>query len=199
MHGLSGVVERSPYAGIFVLLILGGVGLPLPQDITLILCGLSISTGIIRPVPTLIVVYSGLLIADYFLYSVGRKYGPSIVTHKRFRRILTPERLAMLEDKFNKRGVLIILLGRHVIGVRAQLILITGIMGMPPHKFLAADAVASLFTMAIWLGTGYAGGNSLQAIRRGIIRTEHIVILITILLIVIWLFVRYFKSRRNKA
>jgi len=46
MSDISGIVEQFPYLGIFALLVLGDIGLPLPEDTTLILsaycsCGLS--------------------------------------------------------------------------------------------------------------------------------------------------------------
>ena len=69
-------IENFPYLGMFILLILGGVGLPFPEDATLILCGLLISTHVIRPIPALLTVYAGLLIADLTLHFIGRKIWP---------------------------------------------------------------------------------------------------------------------------
>ncbi|MGE5893104.1 MAG: hypothetical protein ACM34I_03520, partial [bacterium] len=64
MTTLSAIVEHSPYAGLFVLLILGGIGFPFPEDATLILCGFLMAQQVIEPVRALVVVYGGLLIAD---------------------------------------------------------------------------------------------------------------------------------------
>ncbi|MGC1403899.1 MAG: DedA family protein, partial [Thermodesulfobacteriota bacterium] len=137
-------IENFPYLGMFVLLILGGVGLPFPEDATLIMCGLLISTQVVRPIPALLTVYAGLLIADLTLHFIGRKYGRQIVAHRRFRKIISPERLSYLEEKFNQRGVLFILMGRHFFGLRAQIFLVSGVMRMPSLKFLLADAFSSI-------------------------------------------------------
>src|SRR5512146_1081402 len=110
LHILS-IVEQFPYLGLFILLVLGGIGFPFPEDTTLILCGFLIYNSVVKPVPALLVVYGGLLITDVALYFVGKKYGRMIVTHKRFHRIISPERLSLLESKFNKRGVLVVLVG----------------------------------------------------------------------------------------
>jgi membrane protein DedA with SNARE-associated domain len=189
-------VEHFPYLGLFALLILGGIGFPFPEDATLILCGFLISTKVVKPIPALFVVYSGLLIADLFLYFVGKKYGRMIVTHKRFQKIISPERLAALEDKFNKKGILVILIGRHLVGLRAQIFLVAGVMRMSPLKFLAADAFSSLFTMALMIGAGYMGGNSLEIIKRDITKIEHIGILLAVMIFAVYLLFRYFKSMR---
>jgi membrane protein DedA with SNARE-associated domain len=192
-------VEHFPYLGLFVLLILGGIGFPFPEDTTLILCGFLISTDVVKPIPAILTVYSGLLIADFGLYVIGKKYGRTIVNHKRFHKIISPERLSMIEDKFNKKGTLIILLGRHLVGLRAQIFLAAGVMRMSALKFIMADAVSSIFTIALMVGAGYLGGNSLQVIKRDITRIEHIGILAVIILLTIYLFFRYFKSRRSKT
>ncbi|MEW6110282.1 MAG: DedA family protein, partial [Nitrospirota bacterium] len=161
MHNFPGLIEHFPYTGLFLLLILGGIGFPFPEDTTLILCGFLISTHVVKPVPALLVIYSGLLIADLFLYFVGKKYGRKIITHKRFRKIVSPERLAALEDKFNKRGIFVVLFGRHLVGLRPQIFLVAGVMRMSALKFIMADAVSSIFTIALMAGAGYMGGNSL--------------------------------------
>ncbi len=197
MANISGLVAQFPYIAVFLLLIFGGIGFPFPEDTTLILSGFLISTEVVKPVPILLVVYSGVLLADFGLYFFGRKYGRRIVTHKRFHKIITMERLSRLEEKFKRKGGLIILIGRHVIGLRAQIFLAAGVLRMPAPKFLVMDAVASIFTMAVLVGIGYIGGNSLRVVIRDITRIEHMAILLGILLLVIFMLYRYFKSRRN--
>lgn len=196
MFEISGFIENFKYLGIFVLLILGGIGLPFPEDATLIICGFLLSHDIIKLIPALIVIYIGLLISDSFLYFIGRKYGRSIVMHKKFQKILTPERLSALEVKFNKKGSLIILFGRHLAGLRAQLFIVAGTMKMSASKFLISDGISSLFTMALWGGVGYLGGNSLQIIKNDITRIEHVAIFIFTFLLTIYLLVKYFRSKR---
>ncbi len=179
----------------FILLILGGVGLPFPEDATLIMCGLLISTQVVWPIPALLTVYAGLLLADLLLHFIGRKYGRQIVTHRRFRKWISPERLSFLEKKFNQRGILLILFGRHLAGLRAQIFLVSGILRMPALKFLLTDAVSSLFTMALMIGAGYWGGNGVKLLKRGIVRIEHIVILVIIFSITIYSLYRYMKPK----
>jgi membrane protein DedA with SNARE-associated domain len=191
-------IEHFPYLGLFSLLILGGIGLPFPEDATLILCGFLISTQVVKPFPALITVYAGLLIADLTLHFIGKKYGRKVVTHRRFRKLISSERLSFLEEKFNRRGILIILLGRHVAGLRAQIFLVSGIMRMPALKFLVTDAVSSLFTMALMIGVGFWGGNSLKFIKQGMVRIEHIAVLVVIFFILFYSVYRYLKPKLIK-
>lgn len=195
MSDIPGLVEHFHYIGLFILLVLGTMGLPFPEGITLMLCGFLISHEIIRPIYALIVVFTGMLTGDLIMFSFGRKYGRMVVTHKKFHRIISPQRLSTLEDKFNKWKTLFILFGRHL---GFHVFLVAGIMRMPYLKFLALDIVSSILTIAVMVGAGYIGGNSLQVIKKDITRIEHIVIFLVIILLVIYLLFRYFKSRRDK-
>jgi membrane protein DedA with SNARE-associated domain len=197
MSGIFKLVAHFPYYGLFILLTLGAFGFPFPEDTTLILCGFLISTRVVFAVPALLVVYTGLLSADFILFSFGRKYGSMIVTHKKFRKIISPKRLSYLKNKFDKWGVLFIILGRHIIVLRAQLLITAGVMKMPVAKFLITDAITIPVTMLIMVGLGYIGGNSLKIIKSDITRIEHLAILLIIFLFVLFLLIKFFKSRRG--
>jgi membrane protein DedA with SNARE-associated domain len=182
---LSTIFGHFPYLGLFLLLIFGGIGFPFPEGGTLILCGLLISTNVIRPIYTLVIAYSGVLIGDFLFYSFGRKYGRMIITHRMFRRILSPKRLKMLADKFNKWGILFIFIGGRLIG---EIFLVAGILKMPRWKFIIIDTLSSLLTVVIWIGLGYLGGHTLQIIREDIARIEHILIYFLISIVIYFSF-----------
>lgn len=197
MLGATTLVEHFPYIGIFILLILGGVGLPFPEDATLILSGFLVGQNAIKPFQTFLTVYSGLLISDFFLYWVGKKYGRMVVEHKRFQKIISPDRLSKLEEKFKRGDVWVILIGRHFLGLRAQIFLAAGVMRMPAIKFLITDATTALLTIAFMGGMGYAGGNSVQILRRDLTRIEHIAIVVLMMLIAGWIVFKYFKGNKK--
>ena len=190
-------INHFPYIGIFLLLILGEIGFPFPEDVILILSGFLTAHDVIKPLPAFLVVYLGLLITDFSLYVVGKKYGRSIVEHKRFHKIISPDRLSKLEEKFKKWGGLVIFLGRHVWGLRAQIFLVAGVMKMSAIKLLVADGIAAFFTIALWGGIGYLGGNSLQVLRKDVTRIEHIGVVVLVLLLFGGVIFRYFRNNRK--
>ena len=190
------LVEHSPYVGIFILLILGEIGLPFPEDATLILSGFLIAQKVTKPLPTVVVVYCGLLLTDFSLYWVGKKYGRKVIDHKRFRRILSAERLLTLEEKFRKWGIYVVFVGRHFLGIRAQVFLVAGVMRMSTLKFVLADAASAILTMMLMVGIGFLGGNSLQVLQKDLKRVEHIGILILFTLFTGWMIYKYFRNRK---
>jgi len=191
------LIENSPYIGLFALLILGGIGLPFPEDATFILCGFLIQAQTVKTVPALLVIYLGVLIADFILYSFGRKYGRMVVSHRRFHRFLSPEKLTDLEKRFKRKGIFFILLGRHFIGLRAQIFIVSGIMRMHPLKFLLTDAVAVTFTIAVMVSIGYAGGHSLKDLGIDVGNTEYVAYFLLMSFIMGYIVLKYIRKRRR--
>jgi membrane protein DedA with SNARE-associated domain len=193
------IIQHFTYIGIFCLLILGGVGFPFPEDAVLIMTGLLIAHDAIKLIPAVLIIYPSLLIADFILYSIGRKYGRMIVEHKRFSKIVSPATLLRFEEKFTRWGALMVFLGRHFVGFRAPIFLISGVMRISRTKFLIADGLSAIITISFNLGLGYLGGNSLLMLRKGITRVDYILILSLVILVAGWIILRYFRDRVKKT
>jgi membrane protein DedA with SNARE-associated domain len=139
-----------------------------------------------------------VLIADLIIYAFGKKYGRMVVCHKWFHRFLSSERLEILEDKFKKRGILFILFGRHFIGLRVQIFLVSGILRMHPVKFFITDAFTVTFTIAIMVSIGYLGGHSLKDIGIDIRKIEHVAIFLFVSFSLLYLFFKYIWLRKKR-
>jgi membrane protein DedA with SNARE-associated domain len=150
-----------------------------------------------KPLPTLVVVYCGLLLTDFSLYWVGKKYGRKVIEYKRFRRILSTERLSILEEKFKKWGIYVVLVGRHFLGIRAQIFLAAGVMRMSALKFIMADAASAILTITLMVGIGFLGGNSIQILQKDVKRVEHVGILVLAILLTGWVLYKYFRNRKK--
>jgi membrane protein DedA with SNARE-associated domain len=161
---ISALLGRFPYAGIVVSLILGSVGFPLPEDAILLCSGLLIARGVLSPAPALATVFAGVLLSDLSMYTLGKRFGRRIVTHRWFGRIIRGDRLAAIEVRFNIHGTWVILLCRQIFGMRSQVLLIAGVMRMRFARFLITDAFAVLLTMAIMVTAGYTGGRAIDGI-----------------------------------
>jgi membrane protein DedA with SNARE-associated domain len=199
---ITEIIGSHPYAGLFVLLILGGFGVPFfPEDATFILCGFLIQGNIVKTIPGLIVIYTGALIADFIIYLFGRRYCRMAVCHRWFQKILPSERLAALEEKYQKRGILFVLFGRHFVGLRVQVFLVSGIMRMHPLKFILTDAFTVIFTIALMVSIGYAGGHGLEDVGIYTSKIKHIryvVVLLFFTFFIGYLVLKYLQSRRKE-
>jgi len=198
MDQTTSLIQPSPYVGIFLLLILGTLGLPFPEDTTLMLSGFLMAHDIIQSLPALIVIYPTLLMTDFLLYWIGKRYGRRVVEHKIFHRIISLNRLLKLEGKFRKRGIWVVFFGRHLLGVRAQIFLAAGVMRMPARKFLLADALSALITMAMMIGIGYFGGSQIKMLREDLARMNHMMMFSVVLICLWWFLSRYIRRKKMK-
>lgn len=154
------LIAQFSYLAVFLLLVAGGVGAPVSEELTLIAGGVAIARGG-GSLPLMIVVaLAGVLCGDYLLYRIGRKLGPKAMTSKRFGKILTPERVAKVEGYFLKYGAWTIFGAGFVAGLRAPTFLISGVINYPIRKFLLADlACVVLFVPGItYLGYRFGMG-----------------------------------------
>lgn len=150
--------------------------------------------NVLKPIPSFLAAYSGLLITDFSLFYAGKKYGRKIVEHKRFRKIISREKLSKLEKKFKKWGIWVIFLGRHILGLRAQIFIVSGMMKMPVTKFIFADAISALFTIGLWGVIGYLGGNSIQGLKKDITNIQSIVVVAFFLFVIGGIIFWYLRS-----
>ena len=73
---LEAYLAEFTYAGIFLLLFLCGLGLPVPEDIPILVSGYLSHLGTIRPWPALAVNLAGILLGDLMIFSFGYWMGP---------------------------------------------------------------------------------------------------------------------------
>ena len=105
----------------------------------------------------------------------------------------------MLEDKFKKKGVLFILFGRHLLGLRAQVFLVSGVMRMHPLKFLLTDAFTVIFTIAVMVLIGYVGGDSLKDIGIDKRKIEYVAVFLFISFFTAYLILKYIRNKRKEV
>jgi membrane protein DedA with SNARE-associated domain len=192
LNAVTSLIPHFPSLGIFLLLVLGTFGLPFPEDTTLILSGFLTAQGVVSIPPTLLIIYPTLLMTDFLIYWSGRRYGRKVVEHRRFQRLISPGRLQRLEEEFGKWGIFVIVLGRQVPGLRAQIFLTAGVVKFPTARFILADAVSALVTITLMAGIGYIGGERDQTWREalsgiGQVATVGLAAVVAVALLLKWL------------
>ena len=199
LTNMTNLISHCPYVGILLTLILGGIGLPFPEDAVLLLSGLLIAHGTIRLLPTFLVVFPLLLLTDFFIFFVGRRYGKTLVQHKRLGKLISAEKLLKFEERFRRRGAWVVFFGRHILGLRTPIFLAAGITRMSVAKFLIVDAATALFMVALfWGGTGLLGGELIERLTTGAARIGHLAMVVFLILLVGWVGYRCWKRSLEK-
>lgn len=147
------------YGVLFALMVLGGMGLPMPEEVVLLLGGYLAYLEFIDFWPAILVLIIGIIIGDGAAYFLGRLFGDRLLS-----KIIRFKPVAALFVKtgkyFDKYGDKIILLSRPLVGVRSAFLFFAGHHRVSFVKFLFFDIIATIpwtffmVFLSYYLGTG---------------------------------------------
>jgi len=148
--------QNSPLSlwGPFIVLLLCGLGLPIPEDIVLVTAGVLGQIDGRSWIEISILMYAGVLGGDTITFFAGRYVGGRVLTSHWFQRIFPPQKQAKVVDFFDKNGSMGMFIGRFLPGLRAPIFFTAGSMKVPFVKFLFFDGLAALLSVPVfvWLG-----------------------------------------------
>src|SRR2546426_7218200 len=173
MGALAQFLEEFTYAGIFLALFLGGLGVPLPEEVAVLTAGVLAHEQVVRWWLALPLCVLGVLSGDVALYWAGRHWGERVLGWWLVRRILSVERERTLTEAYHRHGVKIVFSARHVMGLRAAAFLTAGIVRLPFSRFLAVDAVASLVSVPLGFGAAFLFTDQLERVMSDVHRVER--------------------------
>jgi membrane protein DedA with SNARE-associated domain len=164
LHDLLGEASGLvAYLTVFGILLACGLGLPLPEDISLILGGFLAHKGAVSLPIMMIVGFTGILVGDSMIYYAGRRIGTRVGrTGGFFARIVTPEKRAKVESLFTQHGQKIVMIARFLPGVRAVTYFTAGSAGMSYWRFIFWDGIAALASAPVFVYLGYRFGGELE-------------------------------------
>lgn len=188
-----------PYAGVAIVFLLCGLGLPLPEEIVLVAAGYVTFKGFASFGWMMAACAGSILAGDAVPFLLGRVFGPRLLRLRALRMIVNRRRLAQLDHWFRRRGDLAVFFARFVPGLRVVAYFTAGTLRMRVHRFLVLDiaGIALVCPPLIWVG--YHFGNVIddaivrvQQVERGILWT----VIGGLVLAALWVMLR--RSRRQR-
>jgi membrane protein DedA with SNARE-associated domain len=166
-------VDTFTYLGIFALLVLGSLGVPIPEEMPIIAAAVLSHEGIVRWWYAVPLCLLGVLSGDMVLYWVGRYWGEQVLQWRVVRLVLSPAREQWLKAAYRRHALKTVVTARHVMGLRAAAFLTAGSANVPFWKFVAADAGAALFGVPLVFGLAYFFTDQIKAIMADVHRAER--------------------------
>jgi membrane protein DedA with SNARE-associated domain len=192
---LQGFLEHFGYAAVFGLLLVAGVGVPIPEELTQLTAGVLSHEGYLRLAVTIPVVWVGILAGDTVLFALARRHGPRALDSRLVRRVLTPARREKLERHFARHAFLTVVVARHTGGLRFAAFALAGATGVRAATFVLADGLSAMLSVPLVVGAGYLLAHHLAEARRDI-RLVELAVLAAALLAG-WIVVRVRRRRRS--
>ncbi len=166
---ISAYIEHFTYAGLFVILMLCGLGLPMPEDVALLAGGYLAHRGITRYPVTLVVALAGVIVGDNSLYFIGRGVGSNLLAYLGLKKSKrhgdgSSNNLERLHAFMHRHGHLAIFYARFFAGFRALVYLSAGSLGVPPSRFFLYDLAGAAISVPVVVTLGYVFGEQIEKV-----------------------------------
>jgi membrane protein DedA with SNARE-associated domain len=187
------------YGLVFVILMACGVGLPMPEDVSLILGGFLVQQGKANLGLMILTGYIGIIAGDSLIFYMGRKFGSKLgkTPGGLLSRIISPEKRARVEALFRKHGEKIVLAARFMPGVRTPTYFTAGSVGMRYRRFALFDSIAALASAPVFVLLGWYFGAELESLISAVRKGQRTVLLVLLGVAVVLFLVSRFRSRRE--
>lgn len=182
---ISQYIEHFTYLGLFVVLTLCGLGLPIPEDVILLTGGYLVHRGITRYPITLAVSLLGVVVGDNSLFFLGRHFGSRLVRYFSLGagRKSQIERIEAFMQRYGHRAIFY---ARFLAGLRALVYLSAGSFGVRPAVFLIYDLSGALISVPIVVTLGVVFGKQLELLVKYLGGLERLILIVAILCVAVY-------------
>jgi membrane protein DedA with SNARE-associated domain len=203
-------LEHFTYVALVIVLVLAGMGVPIPEDIPLITGGYLCSEhgpiakandAIVdadndghldrprRRVPRIwLMTISGMvgvLLGDSIVFSIGRQgiEGNNFVA-RHLRKVMHSKRREKIERHFARHGNLTVFAGRFMPGARSIVFAFAGMSKMTYSRFLLIDGMAAGISVPLFVWVGFHFARDFNNVLEYLERVKHIAIPVGLVLII---------------
>lgn len=188
------LVGQLGYIGIALILVLGGFGLPIPEEAPVLLAAILTRNGQLNGPLAFSSCMIGVLLGDFLVYLIAYRYGERVLSLPLTRRLLTKAREAQIKGYFHRHGFKILILGRFAPGFRTAAYLTAGILKLPPLKLLLIDLVAVLLSTSLMFLLGYLFAHQIE---KGLHEAQQWVAIAIAAGVGGWLMYRHYQGQRR--
>ena len=130
---------------IFIALLLGGLNLPVSEDVLVIMSALLCQSEKANIPVFYACIFFGATMSDWLVYFWGWLLGRGIISNRFFRKIIKQDNTIRFSKALEKYGIFTYIVMRFIpFGVRNILSMTSGFVQLPFYKFVIFDAIATL-------------------------------------------------------
>jgi len=196
------------YTVLVAMMFLSSVGLPIPEELTLVSVGIIAFMGanpqifpppyVGAPVVNIHILawlaFMAVFLSDSVIYLLGRLYGSRLITHPKTKRFFPESAMIRIKKWTEKFGIYAVAIFRFTPGVRFPGHLATGMLHFPYWKFAAVDCIAAGISVPtqIYL-LGHYGEPILEKIHEFKIVVAVVLGLVLVYFSVRWLYRKFMR------
>lgn len=194
------LLSQYGYIGIFLFLVLGIVGLPLPDEIMMTFIGYLASIGKLNLYLTFISALSGSISGISISFLLGKRLGYPFLKRYGSKIFITRRRLLLAQYLFRKYGNWVLFFGYFIPGVRHVTAYTAGIARLPVGRFAIYAYFGALFWCTTFIGLGYLLGEHWEKVFEPFHKYGWTLFVVVVLIGVgIWFYWRRKSRRMNEG
>lgn len=183
------LIASTGYAGVFVLMVLNSVGIPIPSEVTLPFAGFLANQGNLTLVLVIIVAVLGDLVGSTIAYSIGffleenlflsliKKYGKFV--------LITSHDYEKATGWLKKYGAPVVFIGKMLPGIKSFMALAAGVSEIKFFKFIISNVLAAIIYCTAVTYFGFYLGSKWDSIG-GYFRKFEVVIVVVLVIALLW-------------
>jgi membrane protein DedA with SNARE-associated domain len=186
------------YLAVFLVLLVTGFGIPIPEDISLVAGGVIAGLGYANVNVMCLVGLAGVLLGDAVMFLVGHHFGARALRLRWVAWLLTPRRYAKVQHKFHRYGNRLMFVARFLPGLRTAVFITAGMSHRVSFwRFIALDGLAALISIPFWVYLGYFGAEEHEWVLAWVKRGESVIAVGAVVLVALvgW----FWWRRRGRA
>lgn len=157
-------VEQNGYYALYAALMLGIVGLPIPDETILVFVGALLAKGKFNPFVMWLTAWGGAMSGISLSYFIGRTAGMGFI-HKYGKYLhVTQERLDKVHMWYGKMGPWVLVVGYYIAGVRHFSAMVAGTSGLAYPYFAVFAYAGAAIWVSTFLGLGYFLGDNWESV-----------------------------------
>ncbi len=188
---VSSQVENLSYLGTFVIMVLSGHLIPVPEEILLLLIGYASGIGFSNVYIAFTVASLGVIVGDgalFFLSRTGSKY------IERLKNKISRNKLKRYENLMKAHAGKTIFLSRFIVTVRFFSPILAGSLGIKWRTFALADFPAVIIYVGVFIFLGYHFNSDIASLITEVKFARHIIFIL--LVVVIGLLFSYWAGKK---
>lgn len=184
------------YAFLFVASFVENIFPPIPGDFITVSGGALAASGRLNIIAVFLLVYAGGILSMMLIYYLGRSKGRDFFVKKNYK-MFSREDIPRLENWFNKRGAVLLIFNRFIVGVRAVIALVAGISRYNPIKKFIFVSISFWIFNGLLLFSSYLFVINFDSVFYYLRLYEKIVWPIIIVIVIVFAIIKFRRVKLN--
>jgi membrane protein DedA with SNARE-associated domain len=197
MEWLLSFLTSHVYAKLAGILLLCGLGLPIPEDISLISAGYLAHLGTVELHSVFLVCFAAVLGGDAIAFTIGRLFGTKILASRFGHRYFNPRRQRRVRAYFRTYGSKVVFVARFLPGLRFSIFLSAGMLRVRAYVFIVYDSLAALLSVPLLVYSAWYFGDSIDQVIKWAKRSEYGIVAL-VGLVALYIVIKLLRKRRAR-